>query len=73
MSKKGEAANMHLSASEAMITGLVSGRIDPVETKRMNTYGTIWRNLVTLYKLVAEFNKETYIQVDYDVETIILA
>ena len=63
-------ANMHLSASKAMITGLISGEIDPSE---VIAYGTIikpGRNLVTLYKLVGEFNEKTYIQVDYQVETI---
>lgn len=66
-------ASMHLSASEAMIKGLVNGEIDPSEVKQMIAYGTILKpgsNLVTLYKLVAEFNEKTYVQVDYEVETI---
>ena len=39
----------------------------------MISYGTILKpgcNLVVLYKLVAEFNSDTYIQIDYQVATM---
>ena len=66
-------ANMHMSASEAVIDGLLCGEIEPSEVKRILAYGSILKpgsNLVALYKLVAEFNKDTYVQIDYQVETI---
>ena len=59
-------ANMHLSATEKMVSGLLGSFI--AEVKRMIAYGTILKprsNIVALYKLVSEFNKPTYIQLKY--------
>lgn len=66
-------ANMHRSASEATICGLIQGDLNATRVKRMIGYGTILKpgnNIVSLYKLVAELNGNTYIQIDFEVETI---
>lgn len=64
---------MYLSASHILINGLVSGDVDPAQINRIISYGTILKpgcNLVVLYKMVAEFNCATYVQIDYQVSTI---
>ena len=66
---------MHTSASETLIAGLIEGKVDPSEVKCMISisFGTILKpgsNLVALYQLVAGLNKETYIQIDYQVKTM---
>ena len=66
-------ANMHKSASEATLVAILNGDLNPNVVNRMVAYGTILKpgtNIVTLYKLVAELNNETYVQVDYQVHTI---
>lgn len=66
-------ANMHLSATNALIAQLIDGTITPKEIERVIAYGTILKpgtNYVALYKLVAPFNKETYIQLDFAVQCL---
>ena len=66
-------ANMHLSSTAALIPQLLDGKINPSKVDRMIAYGTILKpgtNIVALYKLVAPFNEETYIQIEYMNETI---
>ena len=63
-------ANMHLSASQFIVEGLVEQSLSTIDMKRMVAYGLILKpasNQVILYKLVAEFNKPTYniIQIEY--------
>lgn len=63
-------ANMHLSAAQTMISGLIKGDIDPDKVERILSYGAILKpgcNLVALYKLIAVFNQKTYIQIDYNI------
>ena len=66
-------ANMHLSATHALVDQLFDGSIKPSQVERMVAYGSILKpgfNSVALYKLVAPCNSETYVQVDYCVHTI---
>ena len=66
-------ANMHLSASKMLHQSLKKGEIEADNLKRMIAYGTILKpgeNTIALYKLVANFNEKTYIQVEYCMETI---
>ena len=66
-------ANMHLSCTEALISRLLDGTVDPSEIDRVIAYGTILKpglNIVALCKLVAPFNSETYVQIEYMTETI---
>ena len=54
-------------------SSIIRGEIDPSRIKRVIAYRSVLKpgaNIVALYKLVAEFNKETYVQMDYCVETI---
>ena len=66
-------ANMHLSSTEALISQLLNGTIDPNKVDRMIAYVTILKpgtNVIALYKLVAPFNEETYVQIEYRRGTI---
>ena len=66
-------ANMHLSATQTMISALIKGDVDPNKAECLIAYGTILKpasNVVMLYKMVGVFNKETYIQIDYMINTI---
>ena len=65
-------ANMHLSITEKMVSGLLEGSFI-AEVKCMIAYGTILKprsNIVALHKLVSEFNKPTYIQLEYMMSSI---
>ena len=59
-------ANLHLSASQFIVTGLVEQSLSTIDIIMM-AYGLVLKpasNQVILYKLVAEFNKPTYIQIE---------
>ena len=66
-------ANMHLSASMAIISQLLKGTISPNVIERIVSYGTVLKpsvNHVALYKLVAPCNGNTYVQIDYSVQSL---
>ena len=66
-------ANMHLSATKAMVPKLLDGTIPPDKVERLIAYGTILKpgsNYVALYKLVAPCNGATYVQIDFSVQTL---
>ena len=66
-------ANMHLSATHALVNQLFDGSIKPSQVERIVAYGSILKpgfNSVALYTLVAPCNSKTYVQVDYCVHTI---
>lgn len=66
-------ANMFVSATQAVVSGLINGGLTSSSIERVVAYGTIMKpgtNLVSLYKLIAPFNGVTYVQVDYRIKTI---
>ena len=66
-------ANMFVSATQTVLSGLINGGLTSSSIERMVAYGTIMKpgtNLVLLYKLIAPFNGDTYVQIDYRIQTI---
>ena len=66
-------ANMHLSATYAVVTALLAGKVNPHKIERLIAYGTILKpssGFCRLYKLLAPCNRETHIKLQYSSTTV---